>query len=208
MEVEDIKKKKAGFVVDKQVMRNMRTDIGYGMFYSNLIMYSIILTSGTVLYNAGIRQIDTVDQAALALKPLAGNFSYLLFSLGILGTGFLAIPVLAGSLSYAMAETFQWEQGLDKKYKEAKPFYIVIAVSLLIGLLIQYIGISPIQALIYTAILYGLTAPVLIAIILLICNNKKIMGDNVNGLLSNSLGTITFFLMAVSGGALIWFYFN
>ncbi|MBS1635250.1 MAG: Nramp family divalent metal transporter [Bacteroidetes bacterium] len=208
MEVEEIKKKEAGFVVDKQVIRNMRTDIGYGMFYSNLIMYFIILTSGTVLYNAGIRQIDTVDQAALALKPLAGNFSYLLFSLGIIGTGFLAIPVLAGSLSYAMAETFQWEQGLDKKYKEAKPFYAVIAVSLIVGLLIHYIGISPIQALIYTAILYGLTAPVLIVIILLICNNKKILGENVNGFWSNLLGILTFLLMTISGVALIWFYFN
>ena len=208
MEVEELKKKRKGFSVTKLVIRHMRTDIGYGMFYSNLIMYFIILTSGTVLYNAGIHQIDTVDQAALALKPLAGNFSYLLFSLGILGTGFLAIPVLAGSLSYALAETFQWEQGLDKKYKEAKAFYWVIAVSLIIGLLINFIGISPIQALMYTAILYGLTAPILIAIILLICNNKKIMGDHVNGFWSNSLGIMTFLLMTVSGVALIWFYFN
>jgi len=208
MEVEELKKKHRGFSVDKKVIRHMRADIGYGMFYSNLIMYFIILTSGTVLYNAGIRQIDTVDQAALALRPLAGNFSYVLFSLGIIGTGFLAIPVLAGSLSYAMAETFQWEQGLDKKYKEAKPFYAVIAVSLVIGLLIHYIGISPIQALIYTAILYGLTAPILIVIILLICNNKKIMGDNVNGFWSNSLGLLTFLIMTSAGVALIWFYFN
>jgi Mn2+/Fe2+ NRAMP family transporter len=171
-------------------------------------MYFIILTSGTVLYNAGVHQIDTVDQAALALKPLAGHFSYLLFSLGILGTGFLAIPVLAGSLSYALAETFQWEQGLDKKYKDAKAFYAIIAVSLIIGLLINFIGISPIQALIYTAVLYGLTSPVLIAIILFICNNKKIMGEHINGLWSNSLGIITFLLMTFSGVALIWFYFN
>jgi Mn2+/Fe2+ NRAMP family transporter len=107
-----------------------------------------------------------------------------------------------------MAETFEWEQGLDKKYKEAKPFYWVIAISLIVGLLIHYIGISPIQALIYTAVLYGLTAPVLIAIILLICNNKKIMGDFTNGFWSNSLGIATLLLMTVAGVALIWFYFN
>ena len=208
MEVEELKKKRKGFSVTKLVIRHMRIDISYGMFYSNLIMYFIILTSGTVLYNAGVHQIDTVDQAALALKPLAGHFSYLLFSLGILGTGFLAIPVLAGSLSYALAETFQWEQGLDKKYKDAKAFYAIIAVSLIIGLLINFIGISPIQALIYTAVLYGLTSPVLIAIILFICNNKKIMGEHINGLWSNSLGIITFLLMTFSGVALIWFYFN
>jgi NRAMP (natural resistance-associated macrophage protein)-like metal ion transporter len=208
MEVEHLKKEQEGFSVTKKILKDMRFDIGYGMFYSNLIMYFIILTAGTVLYNAGVRQIDTVEQAAGALKPLVGNFAYILFSLGIIGTGFLAIPVLAGSLSYAMAETFEWEQGLDKKYKEAKPFYWVIAISLIVGLLIHYIGISPIQALIYTAVLYGLTAPVLIAIILLICNNKKIMGDFTNGFWSNSLGIATLLLMTVAGVALIWFYFN
>ncbi len=208
MEVEELKKKHKGFFVDKKFISRMRTDITYGMFYSNLIMYFIILTTGTVLYNAGIHQIDTVEQAAQALKPLAGNFAYLLFSLGIIGTGFLAIPVLAGSLSYALAETFLWQQGLNKKFKEAKPFYAVIAVSLIIGLCINFIGISPIQALIYTAVLYGLTAPVLIIIIMLICNNKKIMGHHTNGLWSNVLGVLTFILMAFSGAALIYFYFH
>jgi NRAMP (natural resistance-associated macrophage protein)-like metal ion transporter len=208
IEVEHLKKEEEGFIVNKKLLKDMRFDIGYGMFYSNLIMFFIILTAGTVLFNGGVKQIDTVEQAAGALKPLAGNFACILFSLGIIGTGFLAIPVLAGSLSYAMAETFEWEQGLDKKYKEAKPFYWVIAISLIIGLLIHYIGISPIQALIYTAILYGLTAPVLIAIIMMICNNKKIMGDFVNGFWSNTLGSITLLLMTVAGVALIWFYFN
>ncbi|MGZ3904037.1 MAG: NRAMP family divalent metal transporter [Bacteroidia bacterium] len=208
MEVEDLKKKEAGFVVNKQVIKEMRFDIGYGMFYSNLIMFFIILTAATVLNSAGIYQIDTVEQAAGALKPLVGNFAYLLFSLGIIGTGFLAIPVLAGALSYAVAETFNWEEGLDKKYNEAKPFYWVIAVSLIIGLCINFIGLSPIKALIYTAILYGLTAPVLISIILFICNNKKIMGEFVNGPWSNIFGVMALLLMTLSGGALIWYYFN
>ncbi len=206
MEVEDMKKKQGGAIINNRIIHNMRLDVGYGMFYSNLIMYFIILACGTVLFSAGIRQIDTVDQAALALKPLAGDFSYALFSLGVIGTGFLAIPVLAVSLSYALSETFEWKEGLDKKYKEAKPFYGVIIVSLIVGLGINFLGISPIKALIYTAVLYGLTAPGLIAIILIICNNKKIMGNRTNGWFSNILGIVTFLLMTVSGIAMIWFY--
>jgi NRAMP (natural resistance-associated macrophage protein)-like metal ion transporter len=207
MEVEHLKKERVGFVVDKRVIKNMRTDITYGMFYSNLIMFFIILTAGTVLYNAGVRHIDTVDDAALALKPLAGDFSYILFAVGVMGTGFLAVPVLSGSLSYALAETFEWEQGLDKKFHEAKPFYLIITLSLLVGLVVNYIGISPIQALIYTAILYGLTSPVLILIILFICNNKKILGENTNGFWSNTLGVLTLLLMTVAAALLLWFYF-
>ena len=107
-----------------------------------------------------------VEQAALALKPLAGNMAYLLFAVGVIGTGLIAIPVLSGSISYIVTETFGWEQGLDKKFHQAKAFYIIMAISLLLGLSLNYIGITPIQSLIYTAILYGLTAPVLIAIIL------------------------------------------
>ncbi|HXB40474.1 MAG TPA: divalent metal cation transporter [Bacteroidia bacterium] len=207
MEVEHLKKEDKSFVVDKSVLKNMRTDITYGMFYSNLIMFFIILTAGTVLFNAGIKQINTVEDAAKALKPLAGEFSYLLFAFGVLGTGFLAIPVLSGSLSYALAETFTWEEGLDKKFNEAKPFYIVIALSLIVGLIINFVGISPIQALIYTAVFYGLTSPVLVAIILVICNNKKILGENTNGFWSNLLGILTLLLMTASAVVLMWFYF-
>lgn len=167
-------------------------------------MYFIILTTGTVLYNAGIRQIDTVEEAAMALKPLAGNFAYLLFATGVIGTGLIAIPVLSGSLSYIFAETFGWEQGLDKKFHEARGFYTVIAISLVLGLSLNYIGISPIQALIYTAILYGITAPVLIGIILHISNNKSIMGEFVNDRLTNILGVLAFIIMTVASGVLLW----
>jgi NRAMP (natural resistance-associated macrophage protein)-like metal ion transporter len=208
MEVEESNKGLIKPIVNNRALRNMRTDVGYGMFYSNLIMYFIILTGATVLFKGGMKQIDTVDQAAMALKPLAGNFSYLLFSLGVIGTGFLAIPVLAGSLSYAIAETFTWEEGLDKKYKEAKSFYWVLASALVVGLIINFVGISPIKALIYTAILYGLTAPGLIAIILMICNNKKIMGERVNGLFSNTLGMLALLLMTGCAVALLWFYWK
>jgi Mn2+/Fe2+ NRAMP family transporter len=125
----------------------------------------------------------------------------------VYGTGLIAIPVLSGSLSYIFTETFGWEQGLDKKFHEAKGFYVIIAISLLLGLSMNYLGISPIQSLIYTAILYGITAPVLIAIILHISNNKAIMGKNVNGLWTNILGFIAFLIMTVAAVYLLYLQF-
>lgn len=173
VEVEEMKTKKKHLIVNKKIINDMTHDVDFGMTFSGFVMYFIILTTGTVLYNGGVHQIDTVEQAAMALKPLAGNLAYLLFAIGLIGTGLIAIPVLSGSLSYIFTETFGWEQGLDKKFHEAKGFYVIIAISLIVGLSLNYIGISPIKALIYTAILYGITAPVLIAIILHISNNKK-----------------------------------
>lgn len=178
------------------------------MTVSDFVMYFIILTTGTVLLKAGVHQIDTVEQAAIALKPLAGNFAYLLFAIGVIGTGLIAIPVLSGSISYIITETFGWEQGLDKKFHEARAFYVIIAISLILGLSLNYIGITPIQSLIYTAILYGLTAPVLIAIILHISNNKKIMGDNVNGKLTNILGFAALIIMTFAAVTLIYLQFT
>ena len=194
-------------MVNKKIIHDMNQDIDIGMGFSTLVMYFIILTGGTVLFQGGIHQIETVEQAASALKPLAGNFAYGLFALGIIGTGLIAIPVLSGSISYIVTETFGWEEGLGKKFHEAKAFYVIIAVSLLLGLSLNYIGISPIKALIYTAILYGLTAPVMIAIILHICNNKKIMGKNVNGWGLNVLGIFALVLMTAAAGALVYFEF-
>ncbi len=203
MEVEENHKKKH-LIVNKKIISDVNTDVDFGMTFSGFVMYFIILTTGTVLYNAGIRQIDTVEQAAMALKPLAGNFAYLLFATGVIGTGLIAIPVLSGSLSYIFSETFGWEQGLDKKFHEARGFYTVIAISLVLGLTLNYVGISPIQALIYTAILYGVTAPVLIAIILHISNNKAIMGEFVNDRLTNILGIIAFVIMTSASLVLLW----
>ena len=207
MEVEEMKHKTKHLVVNKNIIHVMKQDVDFGMSFSGIVMFFIILTTGTVLYNNGIHQIDTVEQAALALKPLAGNFAYLLFAIGVIGTGLLAIPVLSGSLSYIISETFGWEQGLDKKFHEAKAFYLVIAVSLMLGLSLSYIGITPIQALIYSAILYGLTAPVLIAIILHISNNKEVMGIYTNNKLTNVLGFITLFLMTIAAITLLYFQF-
>jgi NRAMP (natural resistance-associated macrophage protein)-like metal ion transporter len=208
MEAEDVEhSKRKRIFVDKHMLDNMRKDVNTGMFFSNLVMYFIILTAGVVLYGAGIRQIDTVEQAAHSMKPLAGQLSYVLFAVGVIGTGFLAIPVLAGSVSYMLAETFNFSKGLDKKFYEAKRFYGVIIVSLIAGLCLQFLGISPVKALLYTAILYGLTAPVMIVLLLHIGNNKKVMGKHTNSVFSNVLGVLTLLLMTAAAVALIWFQF-
>lgn len=207
VEVEEQKSRKKRIMVDKKFIQEVDKDVDLGMAFSGLVMYFIILTTGTVLHQGGITDIQTVEEAARALQPLAGNAAYLLFAIGIIGTGLIAIPVLSGSLSYIFAETFGWEQGLSKKFHEAKGFYTIIAISLLLGLAMNYLGISPIKALIYTAILYGITAPVLIAIILHISNNKKIMGEYVNGPMSNFLGITACVVMTIAAGMLIYLQF-
>jgi len=202
MEVEQQKKKH--LVVNKRIISEMKKDVDFGMLFSNIVMFFLILTTGTVLFNAGIHQIETVEQAAQALKPLAGDSAYLLFAIGVIGTGLLAIPVLSGSLSYIFTETFGWKNGLDKKFHQAKIFYIIIGISLVLGLSMTYMGISPIDALIYSAILYGMTAPVLIAIILHISNNKKIMGKFTNSRKSNIFGFAALILMTAAAGVLVY----
>jgi NRAMP (natural resistance-associated macrophage protein)-like metal ion transporter len=189
------------------LIKKMAVDVNIGMFLSVLIMFFTILATGTALYSHGIRNIATVEQAAKALEPVAGKLSYLLFAVGIIGTGLIAIPVLSGSLSYIVSETFGWKGSLDKKFHQAKGFYITLIISVLLGLSMNYFGINPVQALIYTAILYGVTSPVIIAIILHIANNKKIMGEFTNKWLSNSLGILTLVLMTVSAVFLIYFQF-
>ncbi len=207
VEVEEQKQLKTKLIVNKRVMDNMTNEVDFGMTFSGLIMYFIILTTGTVLFQAGVTQIDTVEQAAMALRPLVGNSAYLLFAIGVIATGLIAIPVLSGSLSYMFTETFGWEQGLDKKFHEAKGFYIIIAISLLLGLGLNYVGVSPINALIYTAILYGITAPVIIGLILLISNNKKIMGKHTNSVTANVMGMIALLIMSAAAMAFVYLYF-
>lgn len=193
MEVEEVQEKK--LVVDKRIIQGMQTDIKIGIFFSNLVFFFIILSTGNVLHEAGITEIQTVDQAALALKPLAGKMTYLLFALGVLGTGMLAIPVLAGSVSYMVSEAFNWQEGLNKKFHEAKGFYIIMILSIVIAMTINFIGISPVKALVLTAIIYGLTAPLIIFVIVLVSNNKKIMGNYTNSKWSNFFGITALLLM-------------
>ncbi len=178
-------------------MKFVPLDISSGMFFSNLAMYFIILTTASVLFPHGITNINTVEEAAQALKPLAGDLAYIIFSVGILGVGFLAVPVLAACIGYIAAEIFDWKKGLDQQFKEAPEFYMTIVAALAIGVVINMFNIDPISSLIFTAIVYGVTAPFLIALILHICNNKKIMGKYTNKLFINILGFMALLLMSV-----------
>jgi NRAMP (natural resistance-associated macrophage protein)-like metal ion transporter len=207
MEVEENMHKKR-VMVNKRLLTEMRKDVNIGMLLSNVVMFFIMLTTATVLFSKGVRNIDTVDQAAKALEPLAGKLTYLIFALGVISTGVLAIPVLTGSQSYMLAETLGWKTGLDQKFSKAKAFYITIIFSLLVGLSLDFFHVSPIKALLYTAILYGLTAPFLVAIVLLISNNKKIMKGHTNSLFSNVLGLLTLLLMTGAAVALVYFEIN
>ena len=206
MVAEERNQKRKKIIVDKRILDEMKQDVDFGMLISNVVMFFIILTSGTVLFNACIHRIETVEQAAMALRPLAGDSAYILFAVGVIGTGLLAIPVLCGCLSYIVSETFGWKKGLNKKFHQAKAFYSITAISLLLGLMMNYVGISPIRALIWSAILYGLTAPVLIIIILHIANNKEVMGEFTNNKRSNILGFTAFILMSIAAVTLVYLH--
>lgn len=179
-EVEEVRLKKNNLEGLRSKIGHMRTDVNTGMFLAHLIFFFIILTTAQVLFKQGITDIETASQAALALKPLAGRQAFFLFSLGILGTGLLAIPVLAGSGAYALSELLKWKEGLEEKFSQAKGFYLIIIVSVLLGFLINFLGISPIKGLYYSAFLNGIvTVPFLVAI-LRIGNDKRIMGTETN----------------------------
>lgn len=188
-------------ITDAQDIKKMRTDVWSGMFFSNLVMFFIILTCGIVLFKTGITNIETAAQAAEALKPLAGQKAYFLFTVGIIGTGLLAVPVLAGSAAYALAESFNWKQGLYRKFKAAKKFYYVIIFGMALGALINFFGLNPIKALIYSAVINGLVAPLVLVLIVKISSDKKIMGPWVNSRLTQIIGWITCILMIIAGTA-------
>lgn len=187
---------------DKEV-KNMRADVWSGMLLSNLVMFFIIAAAGATLFTHGITTITTASDAALALKPFAGEGAYLLFALGIIGTGMLAVPILAGSASYALSESLGWSHGLYKKLKGAYAFYGVIMVSMLIGLLINFIGLDPIKALLYSAVANALAAPVILILIVLMSNNPKIMGERTNHPVFNILGWVITIAMVIAGIATI-----
>lgn len=181
----------------------MRVDTIFGMFFSNIVMFFIIVTAASTLGAAGIRHIDTAAQAAQGLRPLAGDFAFLLFTGGIIGTGLLSLPVLAGSSAYAVSEGLGWKRGLYNTFSEARGFYGVITLCTLLGLLVNFLPISPFALLYYTAVLNGLIAPALLIMILFITNNAKIMKKFTNGVLSNTLGIVITILMTLCGLALI-----
>ncbi|MBI3231510.1 MAG: divalent metal cation transporter [Candidatus Doudnabacteria bacterium] len=182
-------------------IRQMRLDVWLGMFFSNLVAFFIVTTTAATLHQNGITNVNSAADAALALKPIAGNYAFLLFAGGIIGTGLLAVPILAGGASYALSEAFGWRAGLYRKLKQAKAFYGVIIASMVLGLLMNFSGINPIKTLIYSAIINGIVAPLVLAPIVAISSSQKIMGKQVNGKFVASLGWLITTVMIIVGVA-------
>ena len=189
--------------ISKQEIKSMRKDILVGMVFSSFIMWSIIVTAAGSLNLHGITNIQTADQAAQALEPLVQTFpnsgfiAKIIFAIGIIGTGLLAIPVLASSTAYAFSDTFGWTEGLSKKFKQAKSFYLTIVISTIIGLFFNFSGIEPIKALIYAAMINGVISIPILIMIMKISNDKKLLGQNANGKISNTIGVITIIIMTI-----------
>ena len=184
-------------------IKKMRVDIWSGMFFSNLAMFFIILTCAATLFSAGITNIQTAAEAATALRPLAGQYAFLLFAVGIIGVGLLGVPVLAGSASYALSESFGWKQGLYHKFNKARAFYGVIILSMIIGLALNFVGLDPIKALIYSAVANGIVAPIILVLIVDMSDDKKIMGDRKNSKTISIIGWIAALVMIIAGVATI-----
>lgn len=185
-------------------IKKMRTDVWVGMFISNIVMYFIIAVCAGTLFQAGIRDVATAEQAASALRPLAGNGAYLLFALGIIGTGMLAIPVLAGSASYAVAEAFKYKEGLFRSFSQAHAFYGVLISAVLMGIGINLLNLDPMKMLIYSAVFNALLAPLIIFQIIKLSSNPKVMGKYVNSRSTKLLGWLVFVIMFSISGFVIF----
>lgn len=184
-------------------IKKMRKDIWTGMFLSNIVMFFIIAVCANTLFVNGINNIDSASDAALALLPFAGSFATTLFAIGIIGTGMLAVPVLASSTSYAISESFGWKEGLYRKFKKAKAFYTIIIFSIIIGVILNFVGIHPIKALIYSAITNGIIAPIVLIFIVQISSDAKIMGHYKNSKAKKIIGWTTIILMSITAIAAI-----
>ena len=190
--------------ITKREIKMMRVDVMLGIGFSVITMWFIIMTAAGTLYTGGISDVITADQAAKALEPLvqtfpnSGQIAKTIFALGVIGTGMLAIPILSGSSAYALSEGFGWKQGLSKKFKEAKSFYLIISSSTVVGLWINFMGLDPIKALYYTAIINGIIAVPLLIAVIKVANDKKILHKHTNKRLSNVLGWLTVAIMGFS----------
>jgi Mn2+/Fe2+ NRAMP family transporter len=179
-----------------------RIDVGVGTFFSNLVMFFIILTTAVTLHEHGILTITTTKEAAQALRPLAGDYAYFLYTIGIVGTGLLAIPTLAGSAAYAFAETFDWNYGLNEKLNSAVSFYLVFIIATLGGVVLDFLNVDPIKALFWTAILNGLLAPFLLVALLLVSNDERIMQGQCSSSITRRVVMLTTVVMFVAGIAM------
>jgi NRAMP (natural resistance-associated macrophage protein)-like metal ion transporter len=184
-------------------LKRIKWDTWAGMFYSDITAYFIILATAVTLHVAGITDINTAAQAATALRPLAGEWAYMLFAVGILGVGLIGVPVLAGSAAYALSEAAGWRSGLERKVEDAYGFYGVIAVSVLLGLVIQYSPISPMKALFWSAVINGIVAVPLMVVIILLASKKSVMGTFTA---SRSLIILGWIATAVMGAAAVWMF--
>ena len=189
-----------GATPEELALRNI--DVGVGAFFSNMVMFFIILTTAITLHRHGVTQIETTRQAAEALRPLAGRFAATLFTVGIVGVGFLAIPTLAGSTAYAFAETLGWRQGLDRRLRQARWFYGLILVSTAMGVGLDFIGVNPVKALYWTAVINGLLAPFLLVAILIVASDRKLMQDQPSSRLGWFVVAITTVAMFAAGIAM------
>lgn len=192
---------KARQATTDQDVKDMRVDVWSGMTLSNIVMFFIIAACGGILFQNGITNITSASQAAEALRPFAGDASYFLFATGLIGTGLLAIPVLAGASSYALAESFKWREGLYRKFNQAHAFYGVIIVSMGLGLAINFLGFDPIKVLIYSAVANGIVAPIVLFLVVKISSDKKIMGRWVNKPTTTFIGWVVVGAMAIAGAA-------
>jgi Mn2+/Fe2+ NRAMP family transporter len=184
-------------------LRRLRVDVTTGMFASNFVMFFIILTTAATLHTHGIMKIETAKQAAEALRPLAGNAAYLLFTLGLIGTGMLGVPVLAGSCAYAISEAAAWRGSLENKPQSAKGFYGVLAAAMTIGLIICYAGFDAVKMLFWSAVINGVLAPPLILLVILLTSDPRVMGERVSSTLERTLGWTTFAIMAAAAVLLL-----
>ena len=189
----------------KKDIKDMRIDTWSGAIISNIVMFFIIAVCSATLYENGIMNITSAEQAASALRPFAGDFAFLLFTVGIVGTGLLAIPVLAGSASYAVSETLGIKEGLFLKFKEAHSFYFVIIIAVLLGIILNFIGIDPIKTLIYSAILNGVISPVMIFFIVRISGSSEIMGKYKNKKWTSFFGWFAVVLMSAVALSTLYF---
>jgi Mn2+/Fe2+ NRAMP family transporter len=188
----------------REELRTCRIDVMTGMFASNAIMYFIIVTTAATLHAHGTTRIGTAREAAEALRPLAGAGAYWLFTVGLIGTGILAVPVLAGSCAYAIAEAAAWRGSLDRRPRQARKFYGVLAVAMIIGMALNYAGIDAIKLLFTTAVINGVLAPPLILIVILLTGDRTVMGDAVNPPLLGFLGWTTFLVMSAAAVGLVF----
>jgi NRAMP (natural resistance-associated macrophage protein)-like metal ion transporter len=178
-------------------------DVNIGMLLSNVVMYFIILATGATLFPTGTREVETATQAAEALRPLAGDGATVLLALGLIGSGVLAVPILSGSAAYAVSEMFGWRFGLDLRWRQARQFYAIIAISTVVGIAINFLGIAPMRALFFTAVVNGFVAPPLLLTIMLVANDRRVMSARTNGPLVNVLGWATTLAMFAAAIALV-----